>query len=72
MNENVNDRERVVREIFARVGPTICTSWSSARGETIEGRIERDDFDVLIALARNPGGPVPVTVTRILSRRPVR
>lgn len=42
-----------ITRIIAAVEPTICPTWSIARGETLEGRISEDDFWKLVALARN-------------------
>ena len=43
----------VLDEIEKRVRPTICATMSSDRpGARIEGRISEDDYDTLMAVAR--------------------
>lgn len=40
-------------EIEARVRPTICSTYSSDGGDQgLQGRISQDDFDALLAMAR--------------------
>lgn len=41
---------KVVKAIVERVRPTICPTFSSRGGETIEGRITGDDFDALLGV----------------------
>jgi hypothetical protein len=64
----MTERDRMLKEIADRVRPTFLTRFDD-NGHTIEGRIQRDDLDLLIALARAPGGPIPPGAAAILSRR---
>jgi hypothetical protein len=66
-----SDREKLIKQIFDRVRPTMHTFMSLRRGDGVEGTIARDDFDMLIALARNPGGPIPPSVVAIMSRKAI-
>lgn len=39
-----------IREIAGRVVPSICQTFNPTKGETVEGRILRDDWDTLMAI----------------------
>ena len=44
--------EAEITRIIAAVQPTICETWGRRDSPTIEGRILKDDFWELVALAR--------------------
>lgn len=51
-------RKEILDLIEARVRLTICPTFNPAQGETIEGRILQQDFDLLMLLARKGAEPL--------------